>query len=100
MTPEGAGYLHIPADTPHGFVAVYTFYHPSFRTAVIDERAFKVSHDISRDLVLSENIIKNLDAGTCCVHIVQKQKTCGDVRVLQSDKPYTGLLDSATHFGD
>lgn len=38
--PQGYGYLHVPAHNSQGFLAVRTFYHPSLRTTVIDERDF------------------------------------------------------------
>jgi GAG-pre-integrase domain len=38
--PQGVGFLHVPAETPSGFLAVRTFYTPALRTTVIDERDF------------------------------------------------------------
>jgi hypothetical protein len=38
--PKGVGFLHVPAETPSGYLAVRTFYTPALRTTVINERNF------------------------------------------------------------
>ena len=40
IVPKGVGYLHVPSPNAQGHIAVRTFYHPSLRTTVIDERDF------------------------------------------------------------
>lgn len=109
VRPLGDGYFHIRADTPQGYIAVYGIFHPQLRTTVINERAIKTASGIPRAMVQSENIKKNLDAGTCCIHIVHKQNRAKDVKiwgVLQNDKPYTNFLiptyseETKEHFGE
>ena len=94
-TPEGWGYLHVPAKNKHGFIPVKAYYTPQLRTTVIDERDIKTGSGIPRKDVLSENLHKNLDDGTCCIHVVHKKNSAKDVRIygiLHKDKPYTAYL--------
>ena len=93
--PEGWGYLHVPAHNAAGFLAVRTFYHPSLRTTVIDERDLFRAAGHSASDIHSEKIHKYYDAGTFTYHATHKLKYTNDIiihGILRDGKCYTNGL--------
>ena len=93
--PKGYGYLHVPAHNDQGYLAVRTFYHPSLRTTVIDERDFIRAAGHKNKDVESESIVKHNDAGTFTYRAKHRLKNSNDViihGVLSHGKCYTGAL--------
>ena len=70
--PQGVGYLHVPAINGRGHISVRTFYSPSLRTTVIDERDFLRSHCTKPSDFLGERIQKFSDAGTFVYHATHR----------------------------
>ena len=92
--PEGFGYLHVPAACHDGYIAVRTFYHPSLRTTVIDERDFIKGLGSQKRDFRGETIEKHYRTGTftyTCYH-VDKPRNIVVGGVLINDKCYTHEL--------
>ena len=90
--PQGVGYLHVPAINGRGHIPVRTFYSPSLRTTVIDERDFLRSHHTKPSDFLGERIQKFSDAGTFAYHATHRLRRSQDVNVygiLRHGKCYT-----------
>ena len=94
--PKGVGFLHVPAHNQKGYLAVRTYYHPSLRTTVIDERdfahaaGFSYKHDIS-----SDRLWKYHDAGNFTYHATHRLKQTNDVVVhgiVRGGKSFTHAL--------
>ena len=95
--PQGVGYLHVPALNARGHIPVRTFYSPSLRTTVIDERDFLRSRSTKYNDFLGERIQKYNDAGTFTYHASHRLRSTQDVNVhgiLRHGKCYTGPLIS------
>ena len=93
--PKGIGYLHVPSANAKGFLAVPTFYTPSLRTTVIDERDLVKAAKVRTKNIQSDSITKHKDAGTFTYHAKHRRKSSRDVIVhgiLIHDKCYTGAL--------
>ena len=93
--PQGYGYLHVPAHNVQGFLAVRTFYHPSLRTTVIDERDLIKAAGHKYADIASEQLQKYNSAGTFTYRATHKLKHSNDVIVhgiLNSGKCYTNAL--------
>ena len=95
VVPFGVGYLHIPAMNELGHIAVRTFYHPSLRTTVIDERDFLKSSGHRPTDFKGSRIEKHFNAGTFTftgTHRLQKSQDVNIHGVLIHGKCYTGAL--------
>ena len=94
-TPEGYGYLHVPAHNSRGYLAVRTFYSPRLLTTVIDERDIIKAAGFSSNDIRGENLVKNYDYGVCTYQAEHKRKRNHDVivhGVLMNGKCYTDVL--------
>lgn len=79
IVPKGVGYLHVPAPNAQGHIAIRTFYHPSLRTTVIDERDFlRFAGQKPKDFT-GERIEKYNDAGTFTFHASHRLRRSQDV---------------------
>ena len=95
LVPLGVGYLHIPAYNERGHLEVRTFYHPSLRTTVIDERDFVKSSGLKPKDFSGSRIEKFDDAGTFTFTASHRLRRCQDVvvhGVLVNGKCYTAPL--------
>jgi len=96
ITPQGVGYLHVPALNGRGHIAIRTFYHPQLRTTVIDERDFvRFTPGVKPADFSGDKIQKYNDAGTFTFHAVHRLRRSQDVIVhglLRHGKCYTGPL--------
>ena len=95
LTPLGYGYLHVPAPTAKGHIAVQCFYHPELRTTVIDERDFVRGTGGKLKEYTGEKIIKHHDAGTFTYLASHRMKRSKDIvvyGVLRHGKCYTHEL--------
>ena len=95
--PQGVGFLHVPALNGRGHIPVRTFYSPSLRTTVIDERDFLRSHSTKPSNFLGERIQKYNDAGTFAYHATHRMRHSQEVNVygiLRHGKCYTAPLIS------
>ena len=95
--PLGLGFLHVPCDNGVGFLPIPTYYHPSLRATVIDER------DIIRGAgfnpkgheFTTHSIIKHLDTETLSVVCTHHLRSTQDIivhGVLLDGKCYTHPL--------
>ncbi len=92
ILPQGVGFLHVPCMNERGHIPVRTFYSPSLRTTVIDERDFLRSHSTKPSDFLGERIQKYNDAGTFIFHATHCLRQSQDVNVygvLRHGKCYT-----------
>ena len=87
IVPKGVGYLHVPAPNAQRHIAIRTFYHPSLRTTVIDERAFMRHAKLKAEDVSGESIVKYYDAGTFTYHSSHRRMPCKNI---------PGILDFQT----
>jgi len=62
--PVGVGFLHVPALTPSGFLAVRTFYAPSLRATVLDERDFASAAGLDISAIAATQLLWDHSAGT------------------------------------
>lgn len=93
--PQGFGYLHIPAPTVQGFLAIRAFYTPALCTTVIDERDIIIAAGVSPSDILSESINKHYKSATFTYRASHKLKRSLDVLlygVLRNGKSYTDVL--------
>ncbi len=60
----GFGYLHVPAETYAGYIAIRTFYHPTLRTTVIYERDFIKAIGLAPSDYQGSTLIKFDEAGS------------------------------------
>ena len=97
IVPKGVGFLHVPAPNAQGFITIFTFYHLSLCTNVIEKCVFLcfAGHkpkDFSGDCIQKYN-----DAGTFTFHASHRLRRSQDVYVhgiLRHGKCYTPALIS------
>ncbi len=97
LSPQGVGYLHVPALNSRGHIAVRTFYSPSLRTTVIDERDFMAFNGASRKDFTGYKIDTNHDSETFAFKASHRLCRSRDVWVhgiVRHGKLYTGPLIS------
>ncbi|GAX10430.1 hypothetical protein FisN_21Lu161 [Fistulifera solaris] len=94
--PHGFGYLHVPCrHAPSGYLAIRTFYHPSLRTTVIDERDIIRAYGYSVKDFKTELFTKHHDQGTFTLRCHHRLRTTDDVYfdgILLHAKCYTHAL--------
>ena len=95
MLPHGVGYLHVPAPTAEGHLAVRTFFHPEITTTVIDERDFLKANGRKASDYKGEKIEKFTDAGTFTLSVSHRLRHSQDIvmhGILRHGKCYTAPL--------
>ena len=94
-TPQGSGFLHVPAHNDRGYLAVKTYYHPLLRATVIDERDFVRAAGETYKNMQSETIHKYHSKGIFEYVAVHKRKKSHNIvvrGVLRYGKCFTGPL--------